>query len=122
MTEFDPVNFVAAIAAQDADALRQFFVPEATIYWHDSNEKFCVQEYVRANCEYPGSWNGEIERIAKTDSGLILLTKIFSHDFVTFVTAFITLSGGKISRLDEYYADYNTDIPEWRQKMNRPLA
>ena len=121
---FNPVKFISAVAKQDADTLRQLFTPDAVICWHDSNEQFTVAEYIRANCEYPGAWNGEIQRIEKTNNGMVLLTKIFSDDFATFVTAFIRLENGKISRLDEYYADYNDEIPEWRRKMNigKPIS
>ena len=121
---FDPEKFIAAVANQEATELQALFNPDAVICWHDSNEQFTVAEYIRANCEYPGKWNGEIQRIEKVDSGMILLTKIFSDDFATFVTSFIKLENGKISRLDEYYADFSDEIPEWRRKMNigKPIS
>ena len=115
---FDAEKFIAAVASQDADALKAFFVPDAVICWHDSNEQFTVTEYIRANCEYPGDWCGEILRIEKISSGLAIVTKISSKDFATLVTAFITLENGKISRLDEYYAGCNDEIPKWRKDMN----
>ena len=115
---FDAQKFITAVAKQDADALRDFFAPDAIICWHDSNEQFNVDEYIRANCEYPGSWGGEIQRVEKISGGLAIVTKIFSDDFATFVSAFIKLNNGKISHLDEYYADCNDEIPEWRQEMN----
>jgi hypothetical protein len=114
---FDAESFISAVARQDAKALGSFFSKDAVICWHDSNEQFTVGEYIRANCEYPGAWNGEIQRVEKIDNGVAIVTKIFSHDFATFVSAYIKLEGGKISRLDEYYADYNGEIPKWRKDM-----
>jgi len=46
-------NFIQAVARQNADALSDYFAPYAIICWHDSNEQFTVDEYIRANCEYP---------------------------------------------------------------------
>ena len=121
---FNPEKFIMAVTRQDAAALRDFFVPDAVICWHDSNEQFSVEEYIRANCEYPGNWSGEIQRVDKIDGGMAIVTKISSGDFATFVSAFIKLDSGKISRLDEYYADYNEEIPDWRRKMNigKPIS
>lgn len=48
---------------QNADELRTFFHKNAYVNWHCSNEHFTVEEYIQANCEYPGEWCGEIERI-----------------------------------------------------------
>jgi hypothetical protein len=114
---FDAAGFISAVAKQDADALRKYFASDAVICWHDSNERFTVPEYIRANCEYPGKWSGEIQRIEKIDGGMVAVTKIFSDELTVLVTAFIKLENGKISRLDEYYAECG-EAPMWRQKMN----
>ena len=115
---FDPRKFLSAVTRQDADALRKFFTPDAVICWHDSKEQFTVEEYIRANCEYPDEWSGEVVHTAKTDSGMIIVSKIFSDEMTVFVTSVLQVSGGKITRADEYYADYNEDIPQWRKDMN----
>jgi len=61
---------------------------------------------------------GEVIHSAKTKSGVIVVSKIFSKNFTVFVTSVLQLTGGKISRADEYYANYNEEIPKWRKKMN----
>jgi hypothetical protein len=121
---FNADGFISAVCQQDAETLRAFFLPEAVICWHCSNEQFAVDEYIRANCEYPGNWDGEIQRVEKTTDGVVILTKIFSDDFATFVTAFVKLQDGKISHLDECYADYSEEIPQWRRKMSigKPIS
>ena len=113
---FNVGGFIQAAAKQKAEALRGYFTPDAVICWHDSNEQFTVDEYIRANCEYPGEWNGEIQRVEKIEDGVIIVTKIFSSESSHLVTAFAKLTNDKISRLDEYYSDCN-EAPEWRKKM-----
>ena len=98
-------------------------MPDAVICWHDSNEQFTLDEYIRANCEYPsgaaspGKWNGEIQRVERIEGGVVIVTKIFSDESTHLVTAFAKLTEGKISRLDEYYSDCN-EVPQWRKEMN----
>jgi len=120
---FDIGNFVQAFVKQNADALKGYFAPDAVIRWHDSNEQFSVEEYIRANCEYPGKWNGEIQRVEKIENGVIIVTKIFSSESSHLVTAFVKLVENRISRLDEYYSDCG-EIPEWRKdmKIGKPIV
>jgi len=113
---FDIGRFIQAVAKQNADALRGFFTPNAVICWHDSNEQFTVDEYICANCEYPGAWDGEIQRVERIDGGIVMVTKIVSSESSHLVTAFVKLDAGKISRLDEYYSDCN-EAPQWRKEM-----
>lgn len=55
-------EFWDAVLRQDAKKLKTFFSDTAYINWHCTNEHFTVNEYIRANCEYPGDWDGTIER------------------------------------------------------------
>lgn len=47
-----------AALQQNADAMRSFFHEDAFVNWHNTNEHFTVEEFIRANCEYPGAWDG----------------------------------------------------------------
>lgn len=114
---FDAQKFISDVASQNASALKGYFAPNAIVCWHDSNEKLTVDEYIRANCEYPGEWNGEVQRIEKTDVGIITVTKMASADEVHLITAFIKLTEGKITHMDEYYSECG-EAPEWRKQMN----
>ena len=60
--------------AQDRQAMAGYFRPDAVIRWHCTNEQFTVPEFIRANCEYPGEWDGKIERTER--SGDLLVTVI----------------------------------------------
>lgn len=115
MTDFQA--FFRAVVTQDADALRAFFAPDAQICWHCSNERFTLEEYIRANCEYPGKWNGELERVEQTGGTTVLVGRIFDTDGASLhVVSFLREQGGKIVSLDEYYGD-DGPAPAWRQEM-----
>ena len=114
---FDPDKFVQAVVSQNADILTGFFTSDAVICWHDSNEQFTAAEYIKANCEYPAEWSGEIQRVNKIDGGFVIVTKICSKTDTVFVCSFIELRNGKICRMDEYYSSLE-EVPEWRSNLN----
>ena len=105
-----------SVLTQDAEALKAFFTPDAYINWHNTNEHFTVEEFIRANCEYPGEWDGEIEQIITTDMHIITATHVYSKDrSISFhATSFIRVVDGKIASVDEYWGDDGT-APQWRQ-------
>ena len=59
--------FWDAVLRQDANVIREYFHPTAFVNWHNTNEHFTVEEFIRANCEYPGEWDGEVVQIITTD-------------------------------------------------------
>jgi len=114
---FNPKKLIHDVVTQNANALQTHFAPHAIINWHDSNEQLTVPEYIKANCEYPGNWQGKVLRTEKTSDGVFIVTKIWSETSTHFVTAFAKLENGKIIRLDEYYSDLG-EPPQWRKDMN----
>lgn len=108
-----------AIIGQNAAALRSFFHPDAVIRWHCTNEQFTLEEYIRANCEYPGAWLGDIERCIQAGSLIILAGHVHAADcsISCHVASFITLRAGLISAMDEYWGD-DGPAPAWRQNMH----
>lgn len=106
------------IITQNKTALSAYFCDDAVIRWHCTNEKFTVDEYIRANCEYPGKWEGEVERMEAFDSKIILVGKVHSIDTTIscHVVTFIKLRDDKICEMDEYWAD-DGEIPSWRIEM-----
>ena len=111
-------QFWSDVLAQKADKIREYFHTDATVNWLCSNEHFTVEEFIRANCEYPGEWDGEIEKIVRTDDMIITAAQIYPKDrSASFhVTSFIRLKDGKIIAMDEYWAD-DSEVPKWRQDM-----
>lgn len=112
-------NFWRDILNQDAAALRGWFHPEAIIRWHCSNERFSVEEFIRANCEYPGQWDGKVERIEQIGDLIITVTCVWSRDksYACHAVSFIRVKEGKIIAMDEYWGD-DAPAPQWRQDMH----
>lgn len=111
--------FVKCVLSQDRDKLESFFCENAVIRWHCTNEQFSVQEYIRANCEYPGEWDGEIERTSEAGDTIITAVRVFPTDQSTsfHVVSFIRIEEDRIAEVDEYWSDDGL-APEWRRKMN----
>ena len=84
-----------------------------------------MQEFIRANCEYPGSWEGEIERLEQLDGRYILVGRVFARDRSCshHVVSFIQMREEKICRIDEYWSE-DGPAPQWRQQkqIGRPIA
>ncbi len=112
-------GFWDAVLRQDADAIREYFHPDAWVNWHNTNEHFTVEEFIRANCEYPGQWDGEVERLVATDTTIVTATHVYSRDgrLSFHVTSFIRVADGKIASIEEYWSD-DGEAPQWRQEMH----
>lgn len=107
------------VLQQDADAIRAYFHPDAWVNWHNTNEHFTVEEFIRANCEYPGEWDGEVERIIITPDHVITATHVCSSDRLQsfHVASFFHLVDDKIASVDEYWGDDGAP-PQWRQEKH----
>lgn len=106
-----------AVLRQDAGAIREYFQPDAWVNWHNTNEHFTVEEFIRANCEYPGEWTGEVEQAAAADSQIITAVHVYSPDKTQsfHAVSFIRLTDGKIASIEEYWGD-DGEPPQWRQE------
>lgn len=109
------VQYWKYVASQNAYKLRDYFLPQAEIRWHDTNELFTLDEWIIANCEYPNKWEGEIERIEITENTVITVTKVWAKDdsITLHVVSFFKFENDKILTLDEYWGECG-DIPQWR--------
>ena len=104
------------VAEQNADELLKFFHENGVIRWHCTNEQFTVPEFIKANCEYPGKWNGAMERMEQNGDQIITAAHIWSSEVSFHVVSFFQVEQGKILQLDEYWGD-DSEIPEWRRNM-----
>ena len=113
-------RFWQVVAKQDAGALPDYFTSDAQIRWHNSNELFTVPEFVRANCEYPGNWEGQVEQLEIHPDGkrAMTITRVWSTEENTVCRAvsFFAFVGEKIACLDEFWGDVGP-APQWRQEM-----
>lgn len=114
----DVKEFWIDVLKQNREKLISYFHKDAVIRWHCSNELFTVSEYIKANCEYPGEWEGKIERIEKTENMIITAVKVYSVNKSSsfHVVSFIKTENNLITEMDEYWAD-DTEVPEWRNNM-----
>lgn len=108
-------NYWNDVTMQNAEGLLTYFTPDACIKWHDSNECFNVEEYIRANCEFPGEWEGEEERLEHAGDVSISVRRVWlSDESVSFhVVSFYTFKDDKICALDEYWGEESAP-PQWR--------
>lgn len=111
----DIYGFWRDVLAQDADKICSYFDKDAFINWHCTNEHFNVREYLIANCEYPGEWDGEVERVERISNIVITVTHVYPKDrSLSFhVTSFFQIADDRIQSLDEYWADDGV-APQWR--------
>ena len=111
----DIYEFWRDILEQNAENIKNYFHKDAYINWHCTNEHFTVDEFMIANCEYPGTWDGEVERVEMTNDLFITVTHVYSRDkTLSFhVTSFIKVIQDKIASVDEYWADDGI-APQWR--------
>lgn len=112
-------DFWDAVLRQDAERVRAYFWDNAYVNWHCTNERFTVEEYIRANCEYPGDWDGVIERTETIGDLTVTAVNVYAKDrSVSFhVVSFLKIEEDRIRFLDEYWGDDGAP-PRWRQEMN----
>ena len=108
-------HFIKAVLAQDENTIRNYFHKDAYINWHCTNEHFNVDEFIITNCEYPGDWDGTVERVETLDDLIITVTNVYPKDKSSFfhVVSFIKMKDDKIVSMDEYWAD-DGPAPQWR--------
>lgn len=107
-----------SILTQDAESIRNYFHPNAKIYRHNTNEQFTVDEFICANCEYPGLWAGKIEKCIYTSNLYITAVHVYNQaeNLHFHVTSFIHLEEKQIIAIDEYWGE-DGEPPQWRKNM-----
>lgn len=113
--KFDPKAYWEAVVKQKEHEIRTYFHETAVVCWHNTNEKFNVEEFIRANCEYPGIWDLKIDRLEKLDSLYITVVHVFDLERTISLHAisFIRVLDEKIESIDEYWSE-DGEIPGWR--------
>ena len=109
------LNLWQAIAAQDEEKLASFFTAGAQIVWPNTEECFDLPGYLRANCDYPGQWEGKVEKIAK--DGSYSVAKVWSPEGTAArAVTFYQWENGKIVQMTEYWGDIGP-APGWRREL-----
>ncbi|MDO4690094.1 MAG: nuclear transport factor 2 family protein [Fusobacterium sp.] len=104
-----------AIIERNAEEISNYFKDTAIIRWHNTNEQFTLEEFIKVNCEYPSNWDCEVERIEEIADLIITVTRVFATNSSVSVhaTSFLRIEGEKIASLDEYWSD-DGEAPKWR--------
>ena len=76
----DIYGFWKSVIDQDEQKIRTYFIEDAYVNWHCTNENFTVEEFIRVNCEYPGVWEGEVVRVEEAGNLLITVAHVHSID------------------------------------------
>ncbi len=103
------------IGQQTWGELAQYFSEDARIYWRNTNEVFSVDEFLRANSEYPGDWQIRLMKLMESDDTVISVVQVRLNDSSTsfHATSFFTFQDHKIIKLEEYWGDDGMP-PAWR--------
>ena len=117
-------QFFQDVIKQNEAGLKRWFREDAVIRWYCTNEQFTVSEYIRANCEYPGRWEGNIERMEQKEDTAVTAARVWcTEDGTSFhAVSFYRFDGEKIASLEEYWGDEGP-APGWRleKKLGRPI-
>ncbi len=111
--------FIIAVVDKKENQMRRFLADELIVRWHNTNEQFNLEEYLKVNCSYPGNWLGKVEAIIPTSEGCVAVVQISSEDESVKVhqISVMKIMNEKIVALDEYYSE-DGSIPQWRLDMN----
>ncbi|PID82080.1 MAG: hypothetical protein CSB16_03150 [Clostridiales bacterium] len=103
--------------SQNAKQMIKFFAKDASINWHNTNECFTVDEFIKVNCTYPDVWYGEVERIEKLNDLFITVTRVYNKNVSFHAVSFIKVKDDMIIAIDEYWGE-DGNMPKWRDEMN----
>lgn len=108
-------DFWKAVLGKNEIEIRKYFQNDAYINWHCTNEQFDVDEFIIANCEYPGDWEGSVERVETLNDLIVTVVNVYpkGRNASFHVTSFIKTKEDKIVSMDEYWAD-DGNAPQWR--------
>lgn len=111
----DIATYFYDVVAQHRERLADYFAPNARVLWHNTNECFTVKEFICANCEYPGCWEGKIEQLLPVQDGWVLAARVWEKGkkLSFHVVSFVKIEGEKIIQIDEYWGDDGLP-PQWR--------
>lgn len=124
MAALDVRGYWQAVLDQDRAAMARYFHSGAVIRWPNTNEQFTLEEFLRANCAYPGRWTGEVERVETAGELVIAVVRVRSldRDQSLHAVSLIRVEGERIASIDEYWGD-DGPVPAWRREMGlgRPI-
>ena len=110
-------RFLKAVLSQEPSELRKLFQKNAVIEWPCTNEQFSLEEYIRANCEYPDRWDGKIVSVIPSAEQTVLITRVWLKDKCASFhrVSIIRMMKNKIVSLVEYWTDDGPAPQRWKE-------
>ncbi|WMJ23313.1 nuclear transport factor 2 family protein [Paludicola sp. MB14-C6] len=107
------------ISIQNWNVIKDYFDDNAVIYWHNTNEKFTINNFITANSVYPGNWEIEVQRLEEIGDLVISVVLVTSKEDGTsfYATSFFQFKDDSIIEISEYWSD-NGEPPQWRKNLN----
>ncbi len=114
---FDFDSYWNAVIEQKAEKMRSFIADDAVIKWVCSDEVFTKDEFIKANCFYPGIWKAERIFFNKIDNLFISVHRVWNEAGESHhVTSYMEVLGDKLTNLTEFWAEDGT-APAWRKEL-----
>ena len=64
---FAVYKFFDMVLSQNALEIKKFFNEDAYIDWHNTNERFTVDEFIEVNCTYPDNGVEKLKGLNKSE-------------------------------------------------------
>lgn len=109
-------SFWNMMSEQRFEDLKALFHEEALIAWPNTKETFTVEQFIKANAAYPGTWVETVEQIYEIENGIITETLVDDHQISFYAISIFEIKDEKIHRLKEFWSD-NGEAPDWRKQM-----
>lgn len=106
-----------AVCGQDGEGMWKFLKEDACIRWHNTNEAFQREEFIQANCLYPGNWQGKVERCEALAEGMLTITRVCGEGCLFHVISIMQIQGEQIKSIDEYWSE-DGEAPAWRKALH----
>lgn len=116
--EFDVRGYWQATGGQNPEAMARYLHSDARVRWHNTNECFTREQFIQVNCQYPGEWLLDIQRVEIMGDLVVTVVRLWTRDnALSFhATSFLRIRDGLIVSIDEYWGE-DGPPPAWRQRM-----
>ena len=114
---FDFDSYWQSVIRQEEDKMTSFIADDAVIIWECTGETFSKEEFVKANCYYPGKWDSERVFLDKICNRYISVHRVWNEEGCSHhVTSYLEVSGDKLTKLTEFWAE-DGECPLWRKEL-----
>ena len=117
-------EFWRLMATNDFHSVKAVLAPEFVLEWPQSNERIRgAENFARMNTEYPttGPWQFRLNRLVASAAEVVTQVSVTDGTQSAEPVAFFSVSGGKITRLVEYWPEPYAP-PQNRRHLTEPIV